>query len=323
MLVADIAHIAGLIAGGAHPSPVGARRRHLDHHAQDAARPARRDAHVHAPSTPRRIDTAVFPGLQGGPHNHTTAGDRGRAARGGAAGVRRLRPRRSSPTRRRSATALIERGFDLVSGGTDNHLILVDLTDQGRRRASPPRKALDRAGHRAATTTPSRSTRASRSTRPASASARPAVTTRGMTRRAHGRGRGAGSTRASRPRGADDEAALERIRSEVLELARGVPAAGSRRKSKAASRGWVRGRVRRPPSCLGVATRHQDGTVPRNRTEPDPYPAAFDVRRDRLGGEVQRPQLLGVGHRVAEQPPAGLRPRRRPSATAAASTRAA
>ena len=74
LLVADIAHIAGLIVGGAHPSPVGLRRRHLHHHPQDAARPARRDAHDHRRARARAIDKAVFPGLQGGPHNHTTAG---------------------------------------------------------------------------------------------------------------------------------------------------------------------------------------------------------------------------------------------------------
>ncbi len=74
ILVADIAHIAGLVAGGAHPSPVPHRRRRLDDDAQDAARPARRHAHVQGGSTRGAIDQAVFPGLQGGPHNHTTAG---------------------------------------------------------------------------------------------------------------------------------------------------------------------------------------------------------------------------------------------------------
>ena len=61
------------------------------------------------------------------------------------------------------ADGLLERGFDLVSGGTDNHLILIDLTGKGVP-GKPAAKALDRAGSRR-TTTRSRSTRASRSTR--------------------------------------------------------------------------------------------------------------------------------------------------------------
>ena len=61
VLAADVAHIAGLIAGGAHPSPAAARRRHLDHDPQDAARPARRDAHVTATSTRARSTAPSSP----------------------------------------------------------------------------------------------------------------------------------------------------------------------------------------------------------------------------------------------------------------------
>ena len=133
VLVADIAHIAGLIAGGAHPSPVGARRRHHDHHAQDPARPARRDDHVRGRAREADRQGGV-PGPAGRPAQPHHRRHRGRAQRGGRSRVQDVRARRSSPTPRRWPTALAERGFDLVSGGTDNHLILIDLTQQERPR---------------------------------------------------------------------------------------------------------------------------------------------------------------------------------------------
>jgi glycine hydroxymethyltransferase len=90
------------------------------------------------------IDKAVFPGLQGGPHNHTTAG------------IAVAAKEASQPAFKKYAAAIVEnartlaealaaKGFRLVTGGTDNHLILVDLTPKnvpGKVAA----KALDRAG---------------------------------------------------------------------------------------------------------------------------------------------------------------------------------
>ena len=143
IFVADIAHIAGLVAGGAHASPVP----HADVVSTTTHKTLRgprggmllcRSAHAQA------IDRAVFPGLQGGPHNHTTAAIA--VALGEA-----LRPDFSSYAHQIVANAkalaagLLERGYDLVSGGTDNHLILVDLTRQGLP-GKPAAKALDRAG---------------------------------------------------------------------------------------------------------------------------------------------------------------------------------
>ncbi|WP_447037866.1 serine hydroxymethyltransferase [Streptomyces sp. DSM 118878] len=143
VLVADIAHIAGLIAGGAHPSPVPhadviSTTTHKTLRGPRGAMLMSREEHAKA------IDKAVFPGLQGGPHNHTTAaiavalheasGDSFRDyAHAVVANAGAL------------AEALLTRGFDLVSGGTDNHLILMDLTPKdvpGKIAA----KALDRAG---------------------------------------------------------------------------------------------------------------------------------------------------------------------------------
>ena len=72
-LMVDIAHIAGLVAAGLHPSPVPyCRHRHHDH-AQDAPRPARRRDHVQG-TVRQAIDKAVFPGMQGGPLMHVIAG---------------------------------------------------------------------------------------------------------------------------------------------------------------------------------------------------------------------------------------------------------
>jgi len=143
VLVADIAHIAGLIAGGAHPSPVG----HADVITTTTHKTLRGPRGAMIMTTAEHataIDKAVFPGLQGGPHNHTTAaiavalheasGDDFRAyAHQIVANAQAL------------AAALGERGFDLISGGTDNHLILADLTSKGIA-GKPAAQALDRAG---------------------------------------------------------------------------------------------------------------------------------------------------------------------------------
>jgi glycine hydroxymethyltransferase len=143
VLVADIAHIAGLIAGGAHPSPVG----HADVITTTTHKTLRGPRGAMIMSTAAHasaVDKAVFPGLQGGPHNHTTAGIA--VALGEAARPEfRQYAAQVVANARVLAEALVERGFDLVSGGTDNHLILVDLTGKGIG-GKPAAKALDRAG---------------------------------------------------------------------------------------------------------------------------------------------------------------------------------
>jgi glycine hydroxymethyltransferase len=143
VLVADIAHLAGLIAAGAHPSPVG-RAPVITTTSHKSLRGPRGGMimcdKVHA----ARIDRAVFPGIQGGPHNHTTAAIAvaaleaqspdfkayGRAVVANAAAL---------------AEELMKLGVTLVSGGTDNHLILADLSpkDVPGKVAS---RALDAAG---------------------------------------------------------------------------------------------------------------------------------------------------------------------------------
>jgi len=87
---------------------------------------------------------AVFPGLQGGPHNHTTAAI-AVALREASQPAFRDYAAQIVANAAAFATALSERGFNLVSGGTDNHLILVDLTPKGVG-GKPFAQALDRAG---------------------------------------------------------------------------------------------------------------------------------------------------------------------------------
>jgi glycine hydroxymethyltransferase len=143
VLVADIAHIAGLIAGGAHPSPVG----HADVLTTTTHKTLRGPRGAMIMSTAARataIDKAVFPGLQGGPHNHTTAGIAA-ALHEAAQPSFKAYAAQIVANARALAAALVERGFDLVSGGTDNHLILVDLTSKGIA-GKPAAQALDRAG---------------------------------------------------------------------------------------------------------------------------------------------------------------------------------
>ena len=139
----DVAHIAGLIVAGVHPDPVP----HADvvttttHKTLRGPRGAMilcREEHA------ADIDRAVFPALQGGPHNHTTAAI-GVALREAATPAFNEYGRQVVANAKALAGELLERGFQLVSGGTDNHLVLIDMTNKGisGKRAS---RALDRAG---------------------------------------------------------------------------------------------------------------------------------------------------------------------------------
>ena len=144
VLAADIAHIAGLVAGGAHPTPVG----HADVISTTTHKTLRgpRGAMVMANSDEHAaaLNKAVFPGLQGGPHNHTTAAI-AVALKEAATEEFRAYAHQVVANAKVLAEELLARGFDLVSGGTDNHLILIDLTSKGVA-GKPAAQALDRAG---------------------------------------------------------------------------------------------------------------------------------------------------------------------------------
>jgi len=143
VLVADIAHIAGLIAGGAHPSPVGYAPV-ITTTTHKTLRGPRGAMIMSDAEHAKPLDRAVFPGLQGGPHNHTTAAI---AVALHEAAQPEFREYAAQVVRNAKtlADSLSERGYTLVSGGTDNHLILADLTSQGIG-GKPAAQALDRAG---------------------------------------------------------------------------------------------------------------------------------------------------------------------------------
>ncbi len=142
-LCADIAHIAGLVAGGAHPSPVGIADV-VTSTTHKTLRGPRGGIVMCKQEFAKDIDRAVFPGLQGGPHNHTTAGI-AVAAKEASTPEFKLYAKNVVTNAKVLAEGLLSKGFSLVTGGTDNHLILIDLTNKnitGKIAA----KALDRAG---------------------------------------------------------------------------------------------------------------------------------------------------------------------------------
>jgi glycine hydroxymethyltransferase len=143
IFAADVAHIAGLIAGGVHPSPVPVAdvvttTTHKTLRGPRGAMLMSKEEHAKA------LDKAVFPGLQGGPHNHTTAAI-AVALKEASQPAFKDYAKQVVANARALAEALLARGYDLVSGGTDNHLILIDLTSKGvpGKKAA---QALDRAG---------------------------------------------------------------------------------------------------------------------------------------------------------------------------------
>lgn len=143
ILAADIAHIAGLVATGVHPSPMGiadvvTSTTHKTFLGPRGGMIFCKKAHASA------IDKAVFPGLQGGPHNHTTAGI-AVAAKEAATPEFKTYAENIVANAKTLAAELVERGFGVTTGGTDNHLMLVDLTSKNIA-GKPAAQALDRAG---------------------------------------------------------------------------------------------------------------------------------------------------------------------------------
>lgn len=219
ILVADIAHIAGLVAGGAHPSPsphadVISTTTHKTLRGPRGGMLMSRAAHASA------LDKAVFPGLQGGPHNHTTAAI-AVALKEAAGDDFKAYAHQIVKNARALGEELSARGYDLVSGGTDNHLLLIDLTNKnisGKRAA----RALDRAGLEANYNSVPFDPR-----KPFDPSGlrigTPAITSRGMKEPEMKR---IADWIDRAVRAADDEASLEQILGEVREMTKSFPAPG-------------------------------------------------------------------------------------------------
>ncbi|MBU75016.1 MAG: serine hydroxymethyltransferase [Rhodospirillaceae bacterium] len=130
ILMVDMAHISGLVAAGLHPNPVP--HAHVVTSTTHKTLRAGRGGIIlsNDEALGKKINSAVFPGLQGGPLMHAIAG---KAAGFGEA----LRPEFRRYTEQvirnaqKLAEGLINRGLDIVSGGTDTHLVLVDLRPKG------------------------------------------------------------------------------------------------------------------------------------------------------------------------------------------------
>ncbi|MDN5292882.1 MAG: glycine hydroxymethyltransferase [Eubacteriales bacterium] len=143
MLMVDMAHIAGLVAAGLHPNPVPYAE-FVTSTTHKTLRGPRGGLILCRQEFAQAIDKAVFPGIQGGPLMHVIAAK-------AVAFKEALQPEFKEYQRQivanaaRLAKGLVERGFTLVSGGTDNHLMLVDLRNKGitGREAE---KLLDRVG---------------------------------------------------------------------------------------------------------------------------------------------------------------------------------
>lgn len=156
-LIADTSHITGLIVAGEHPSPAGIAdvitttthktlrgpRGALILCNGNPSNPLKK-----APRTkenlPTLIDRAIIPGLQGGPHNHQTAAI-AVALREAATPEFKAYGKQIVKNAKRLADKLNAKGYDLVTGGTDNHLLLIDLTGKKVSGAEAER-ALGKAG---------------------------------------------------------------------------------------------------------------------------------------------------------------------------------
>jgi len=143
MLMVDMAHIAGLVAAGLHPSPVPYAD-FVTTTTHKTLRGPRGGMILCKKEYAKRIDSAVFPGTQGGPLMHVIAAK-------AVALKLALQPefaeyqRQTVANAKALAAALVAEGFDLVSGGTDNHLMLVNLINKGLT-GKDAEKALDEVG---------------------------------------------------------------------------------------------------------------------------------------------------------------------------------
>jgi glycine hydroxymethyltransferase len=216
LYIFDMAHIAGLVAGGVHPSPVP--HAHITTSTtHKTLRGPRAGLILCGQELATAVDKAVFPGQQGGPLMHIVAA---KAVAFGEA----LRPEfktyaaQTVANAKALAGALQEAGFRIISGGTDNHLMLVDVFEKGIL-GSEAELALGKAG-----ITVNKNAIPYDANPPLKPSGirvgTPALTTRGM-KEPEMLQIGAWITQALKKR--NDDAALEKIRTEVAELANRFP----------------------------------------------------------------------------------------------------
>jgi glycine hydroxymethyltransferase len=143
VFMADIAHIAGLIVADLHPSPVPCAD-FVTTTTHKTLRGPRGGLVMCRKHYAAALDSCIFPGMQGGPLMHVIAA---KAVSFAEAATEEFRDyqKRVVLNARCLAEGLVEEGFTLISGGTDNHLILIDLTDKGVNGAEA-QEVLERAG---------------------------------------------------------------------------------------------------------------------------------------------------------------------------------
>ncbi|RLA96820.1 MAG: serine hydroxymethyltransferase [Deltaproteobacteria bacterium] len=142
-LMADMAHIAGLVAAGVHPSPVP-HSHFVTSTTHKTLRGPRGGFILCKREFQEVIDQTIFPGIQGGPLMHVIAA-KGVCFKEAMSEEFRRYQRQVVKNARKLASELQKRGFRIVSGGTDNHLFLVDLSDKGIT-GKEAEEALERAG---------------------------------------------------------------------------------------------------------------------------------------------------------------------------------
>ena len=125
----DMAHIAGLVAAGEHPSPFGLADI-ITTTTHKTLRGPRGGMIFCRPALARKVDSAVFPGMQGGPLEHVIAG-KAVAAEEALTPAYRTYIHNVLANCKAMAETFTAMGYHVVTGGTDNHLFLLDLTDTG------------------------------------------------------------------------------------------------------------------------------------------------------------------------------------------------
>jgi glycine hydroxymethyltransferase len=230
VLVVDMAHFAGLVAGGVHPSPVP-HAGIVTTTTHKTLRGPRGGMILAAEAHAKAVDKQIFPATQGGPLMHVIA------AKAVALGEA-LQPsfavyaRQVVANAKALCEALAERGYTLVSGGTDTHLLLVDLRARGLT-GKLVEETLGRAG-----ITVNKNTVPGDPQSPFVTSGvrigTPALTTRGM---GEGEMRAIAALIDRAVAGRDDAALLAKLRHEVLELAEQFPLYGLPLREVAAVRG--------------------------------------------------------------------------------------
>ena len=126
---ADISHISGLVSTGIHPDPIPVADAVMTT-THKLLRGPRGAMILTTEEHKKAIDRAVFPGLQGGPHDHTTAGIAVALHEADTPEYAKY-TQQVVDNARAMADEFVSRGYDVVTGGTDTHLLLVDLTPQG------------------------------------------------------------------------------------------------------------------------------------------------------------------------------------------------